>query len=848
METLKEIQDQFLKCPVCLQSYSSPKLLPCLHTFCRQCLTEVLKKSIDDDNIPVENGVDDVFIELPGSKKHFNCPVCRADIELNIPAGNSNMNQWSEMFPDNHFVSSLMEKIDMQSTDKYCESCCRDGQRIGAKAENWCQTCKIVFCDSCIKAHNVIKACREHIVLSLKDMRNDPLESIRSNKKEIPCFHHRDKVIEYYCVDCHVTICSSCVAVQHRRCEMVETLVDAAQKLKPETEYVQNNLEMQSEVLRDWRQEHEKELGELSTNKESIMTEMAMIRRKVNESLVKLENKLITDLDDRNLQTAMVVKGRMNEIDEMKRNVSNTSTFLKNLIQFGSDSELLAVFDAIKLQVDDMRANIQKSRLSKLSTRHRLIPDSCIQRLLELHSVGKIVDLVDLKKETFLHMNGLSEKDGNTPQRRSSIKRTGTFRVDRPSPSPSPATAMTSSSTSSNSSTSNESISSQDHPVPPTRPRRTSTSKSLAARETPTPTPTPTRVTSAREPPKQSPSRSTPFRPNTLPRTPRTPRTERSQKVMVDGNRVNTLPRHRGSTHASPRKTAEVENAENANIVPLIKSRTVPMLFSFNGKTDGDAKKCWPLDVTMLEDGTPVITDFHNKKIKAFDATGNVMGEVSVPSWPHGIVDVASAEVAVTLPELATLMFVTVQDNNMRIRKRVRTVKQYRGISCDVSTSPSNPVLVVSCCASGIQCVDVLSLDGTVLQTYREDGRQPGKLLFTWPYYVTTNAAGEILVSDCQSRNGIICIRRDGSVKFEQVLPDNIVCDPRGICTDRQGNLFLADKTGNSVHCLSPDGEYKSRVLCSADGLNHPIAVCLSPFGHLIITQENGDVKVFKYS
>jgi hypothetical protein len=54
----------------------------------------------------------------------------------------------------------------------------------------------------------------------------------------------------------------------------------------------------------------------------------------------------------------------------------------------------------------------------------------------------------------------------------------------------------------------------------------------------------------------------------------------------------------------------------------------LPLMFSFNGRTDGDAKKCWPLDVAVLEDGTPVITDFHNKKVKAFDATGRVMGEV----------------------------------------------------------------------------------------------------------------------------------------------------------------------------------------------------------------------------
>jgi hypothetical protein len=55
------------------------------------------------------------------------------------------------------------------------------------------------------------------------------------------------------------------------------------------------------------------------------------------------------------------------------------------------------------------------------------------------------------------------------------------------------------------------------------------------------------------------------------------------------------------------------------------KSRSVPLLFSFNGKTDGDAKKCWPIDIAVLEDGTPIITDFHNMKIKAFDPSGCVV-------------------------------------------------------------------------------------------------------------------------------------------------------------------------------------------------------------------------------
>lgn len=74
-----------------------------------------------------------------------------------------------------------------------------------------------------------------------------------------------------------------------------------------------------------------------------------------------------------------------------------------------------------------------------------------------MKSLGKIVDMVDL------NANGL--KNYQPVERSSSIKRTGTFRVERPCPPPS---AMHSSSSAS--STSNESISSQE--MAPIRPRR----------------------------------------------------------------------------------------------------------------------------------------------------------------------------------------------------------------------------------------------------------------------------------------------------------------------------------------------------------------------------------------
>lgn len=54
-KTLDKLEEE-LKCPVCLETYTEPKLLPCFHVFCKKCLA----KLVGDEDQPV-----------------LNCPICR---------------------------------------------------------------------------------------------------------------------------------------------------------------------------------------------------------------------------------------------------------------------------------------------------------------------------------------------------------------------------------------------------------------------------------------------------------------------------------------------------------------------------------------------------------------------------------------------------------------------------------------------------------------------------------------------------------------------------------------------------------------------------------------------------
>lgn len=52
-----------LKCSVCLEEFKKPKLLRCYHSFCEECVKELLKKAED---------------------KVIKCPQCRTNMEVRI--------------------------------------------------------------------------------------------------------------------------------------------------------------------------------------------------------------------------------------------------------------------------------------------------------------------------------------------------------------------------------------------------------------------------------------------------------------------------------------------------------------------------------------------------------------------------------------------------------------------------------------------------------------------------------------------------------------------------------------------------------------------------------------------
>ncbi|CAD5124651.1 unnamed protein product [Dimorphilus gyrociliatus] len=142
-----------LKCPICLDSFDKPLTLPCLHSFCENCLGNVVTH-----------------------KSVFNCPSCREPIQT----PKNGLNGFKKDF-------RLQFLLDFGS---FCANC-------SSKPTLVCQDCTVELCSNCSTQHSKIPAFSNHVVY-----------------KRVECLKHKlDK--KFYCSDCSSLLCTCCVFNQH---------------------------------------------------------------------------------------------------------------------------------------------------------------------------------------------------------------------------------------------------------------------------------------------------------------------------------------------------------------------------------------------------------------------------------------------------------------------------------------------------------------------------------------------------------------------------------------------------------------------------------------------------------
>ncbi|XP_051555436.1 E3 ubiquitin/ISG15 ligase TRIM25-like isoform X2 [Myxocyprinus asiaticus] len=197
--------EEELTCPVCLDLYRDPHMLPCGHNFCLPCLRRLKSRS---------------------DRGRLRCPECRqshrssANWQKNFKLANiaDSFRQRGQSECSNQSQSDSSRRL----AEVHCDYCPVEAgeDRKGGMAVKTCLKCEVSMCPKHLQPHLELPAFREHPLV-------EPLDDMRKRK----CVEH-DEMFRYYCLDERLFLCNACTIEGTHDRHSIKTLKNAMKDLK----------------------------------------------------------------------------------------------------------------------------------------------------------------------------------------------------------------------------------------------------------------------------------------------------------------------------------------------------------------------------------------------------------------------------------------------------------------------------------------------------------------------------------------------------------------------------------------------------------------------------------------
>ena len=303
LQTLLHNLHEEVSCSVCMSPFTEPKILPCFHTFCLHCLNELQRTS--------------------GKHGEITCPECRRKFQ--VPGSG-----YPKDLPANFRMNSLLDVMAIQKCNIAGVKC---GNCNKTSAQSfYCFKCCAFWCDDCIAAHNIIRTNKDHRVLAIKDFQDQDIENVLRRPAFCQKEHHENKKLKFFCKDCEVAICNTCVVTLHEGHVKVP-LQDAANERKLRLE---SELESQKEKALRKRNMITRLQSECNEIKEQVACVkksaqnlvdnlMRVIEAKKQELFKEVEVKAQQSIERLVEQQSDVE----NELQRIVTSIEKTETFLK---------------------------------------------------------------------------------------------------------------------------------------------------------------------------------------------------------------------------------------------------------------------------------------------------------------------------------------------------------------------------------------------------------------------------------------------------------------------------------------------------------------------------------------
>ena len=360
-EALKNLEQQ-LTCPVCLDRYTQPRTLPCLHSFCHNCLA----------HFPVQ---------VQGGKHFMTCPVCRQTTQQ----PDKGVSGFQSAFHINNLLElhQVLEKVS-GSQQNNCENCHKE------QATGYCKQCSVLLCQTCVDMHNKWGKFSSHQILGVEDVATTASKLVPLKEQPtMECSSH-GKPLEVYCDTCDKLICQLCTTAKAHRNHKYEPLTDVF-------------LKHQQQIV-DSLQQVKKKLAAITTAVQAMKThegdfleQVGAVRREIEATVQQLmqllqesEGQLMRELDQVTDAYVEKISARKKEADITITQLKSCKEFAEEELRIGSQQEILVMKGQMVERMAAVCSLVKEGNLQPLEeTRVRFAKSASV--LEACRSLGSVV-------------------------------------------------------------------------------------------------------------------------------------------------------------------------------------------------------------------------------------------------------------------------------------------------------------------------------------------------------------------------------------------------------------------------------------------------------------------------
>ena len=313
-----------LECSVCQEQFSEtnePKILECLHTFCKSCLETWLRQQ---------------------GGKALSCPNCRQITEC----PNNNMNS----LPSNLFYKQMVDIVNAysgqgQGDSPHCGNC--DERK---SLQFYCSDCNFFLCEDCAGGHKKWKVLSSHHVKEIGKFK--PSDAQDYARRSSVCKRHNDEV-RFYCEQCVICICRDCAILDHRVHNIV-SLEDGLQKKKSEIENKMQEVKANISRLGDEKESLEKRRTRMNKSIEQAIEEIhRTVERKI-ELIRQYEASMTNRLMKRKETWEAAFSNTITGLEQKLMEIESSLDFGKHLLERNNLTEILNVEEVLQRRFQEL--------------------------------------------------------------------------------------------------------------------------------------------------------------------------------------------------------------------------------------------------------------------------------------------------------------------------------------------------------------------------------------------------------------------------------------------------------------------------------------------------------------